>query len=65
MTVLKERYDNSKLIKLYDKLVFKQYSPLWVDPYCVFVCKVDGKNYIYKAIDNKIIKKVIGDSLTL
>jgi hypothetical protein len=65
MIVLKERYDNSKLIKLYDKLVSKHYSPLWVDPYCVFVCKVDDKNYIYRANGNKIDRKVIGEQLTL
>ena len=65
MIVIEERYDNNKLIKTFNKLVKQNYSPLWVDPYCVFVCKIDNKNYMFKAEHNKIDIKVIGDSLTL
>lgn len=65
MITLKERFDSEKLIKLFDSLVNQNYSPLWVDPYCVFVCSINGINYMFRAENNKIKKEIIGDSLTL
>ena len=45
MIVLKERYDNTKLIHMFDSLVAKGSTPMWVDPYCEFVCHIGNKNY--------------------
>ena len=57
-----ERYDNNKLIKLFNKLDSEGYSPLWNDPYCQFVCKINNKNYKFtiKPDTNKIVKELIG-----
>lgn len=65
MITLKERFDSEKLIKLFDSLVNQNYSPLWVDPYCVFVCKIGNNNYIFRINGNSIDKEIIGNSLTL
>lgn len=57
-----ERYDNDKLIKLFNKLDSEGYSPLWNDPYCQFVCKINNKNYKFTVEPNtdKIVKELIG-----
>lgn len=61
MIILQERYDSKKLIQLFDNLVAKGSTPMWVDPYCEFVCLVNNKNYrfVYEPDTNRIYKELI------
>lgn len=61
MIVLKERYDNTKLIHMFDSLVAKGSTPMWVDPYCEFVCHIGNKNYrfVYDPDINRIYRELI------
>ena len=58
MIIIRERYDNKKLISMYNKLEKQGHSPLWNDPYCQFVCKIGNDNFkfTFNPNTNKITK---------
>lgn len=58
--IIKERYDSKELILLFNKYVQKGLSPIWVDPYCQFVCNIDNVPYKFTQINNgKLTKEII------
>lgn len=65
MITIKERFDSKELIKIFNSLENQNYTPMWIDPCCVFVCLIDGKviKYEYNPDTNRIMQKVISEML--
>ena len=58
--ILNERYDSSELVALFNKYKNKGLSPIWVDPYCQFVCNISNTPYKFTQINNgKLHKDII------
>lgn len=58
--IINERYDSSKLVDLFNKYKSKGLTPIWVDPYCQFVCNIDNIPYRFTQINNgKLTKEII------